>query len=186
MTLRLFQWFDKWSYPSGLIRKLLYSIVVSTVIAALILSFLLNRLVPGSMSYGELSVQTVPASFYLPDTGNYVTDPDLITAFTSTAGTKQASRKPEAAISAALIQTQTQKPLRITYNGTRGKSVLIDAQGRIYMPVSKTEIKSRSGLHWLWWKLDPGKSDTLYYVTDPDPAVANLAGRMAATSGPRS
>ncbi|WP_068776887.1 hypothetical protein [Paenibacillus sp. FJAT-26967] len=181
MTLRLFQWFGQWNFPSGLIRKLLFSIVVSTVIAALILSFLLNRLVPGSMSYGELSAQTMPASFYLPETGNYVTDPDLITAFTSTAGAKQASRKPEAAISAALIQTQ--EPLRFIYNGTRGKPVLIDAQGRIYMPVSKTEIKNRSGLHWLWWKLDPGKSDTMYYVTDPDPAVANLAQRMAANTG---
>lgn len=45
-----------------------------------------------------------------------------------------------------------------------------DDLGRILIPVDKSDIRNKSRLHWLWWKLDNCKENTtgLYYLVEPN------------------
>ncbi|WP_405081564.1 hypothetical protein ACI48J_02825 [Paenibacillus chitinolyticus] len=178
MTLRFFQWFGKWSFPEGFGRRLTAGLIITAVLVSLVLSALLNRLVPGSMTYGDLMTRSQPASFYLPDENFTYRDQGVIESFTRLALTKQALRKEEAA--SAFIPGK--EPLRLSYDNSKGRVILVDADGRIYTPVSKAELRNESRLHWLWWKLDTGRSSYLYYVTEPDAAIARLAEQIKSSA----
>lgn len=64
------------------------------------------------------------------------------------------------------------------YNSAKGRDAFIDDQGRLFLVVMKPEIRSQGRLQWLWWKLDGDPYDYLYYYTEPDPQLAELAATI--------
>jgi hypothetical protein len=65
--------------------------------------------------------------------------------------------------------------LTLNYQGDKGPTMVIDEDGRAFVLVDKGDIRNKSRLHWLWWKLDTDRSTSLYYVTRPDEKLARAA-----------
>lgn len=59
--------------------------------------------------------------------------------------------------------------------GYKGDTVFIDTEGRLFISEDAADIRNKSRLHWLWWKLDAGSKAHLIYATDPDAQVLEAA-----------
>lgn len=62
------------------------------------------------------------------------------------------------------------------YGNDKGRIVGIDDEGRVFFMVDPSEIRNKSRLGWLWWKLSD--KQVFYYCTDPDPKVAEIAKQI--------
>lgn len=60
--------------------------------------------------------------------------------------------------------------------GTKGYGLAIGPDGSIILYHPKSDIRNKSPLHWLWWKVnklyDPASS--VEYLTEPDEKVAEI------------
>jgi hypothetical protein len=63
----------------------------------------------------------------------------------------------------------------LNYQSDKGRTLVVDEDGRAFLLVDKGDIRNKSRLHWLWWKLDTDRRTSLYYVTEPDEKVAKAA-----------
>ena len=64
--------------------------------------------------------------------------------------------------------------LTIDY-GQKGNTISVDAEGRVFISEDMADIRNKSILHWLWWKLDTSSKGNLVYRTEPDKKVLELA-----------
>jgi hypothetical protein len=58
-----------------------------------------------------------------------------------------------------------------------------------FFVVSKPEIRNKSRIHWLWWKLDVFEFDNynyIYYCTDPDSGIEQLVNLIKNDIGTNS
>ncbi len=76
----------------------------------------------------------------------------------------------------------TGRGLHLCYNDDKGRDILITEEGRVIVLVDGGEIRNRSRLTWLWWRLDKlrGRSTAVYYVTAPDSSVLEWARTVKA------
>lgn len=142
--------------------------------------YLFSNIAPDRQVIEQL-LQGKPGQIYLltdnPPTSGTVNNPRDIGEFHDLIRLKRAVKH-------TVPETKSLKTtplLRFFYHDEkRGRSVTVDTDGRLFVSVDKSDIRNRSPLHWLWWKLD-GVSDRhgyLYYVTEPDPQVAVLAKKL--------
>lgn len=66
--------------------------------------------------------------------------------------------------------------------GYKGNTVCIDNDGRIFISEDAAELRDKSRLHWLWWKIVSRSSSHITYFTYPDPKVLGVAKRITGSS----
>jgi len=64
--------------------------------------------------------------------------------------------------------------LKIDY-GQKGSTIYIDTDGSAYISEDVADIRNRSILHWLWWKIEAPDKAYFIYKTEPDRNLLELS-----------
>jgi hypothetical protein len=153
------------------LRKFLYVLIVIFLLGIGCLFYKVQSVVPSTMKFTDFGLGAESFFFYKGDI--YYKNQTLIQKYFDINKNKDVRR-----ISFKEAQSAT-KIIGFAYNSDKGRDLFIDDKGRVFFVVSKPEIRNKSRLHWLWWKLDFfDKYNSIYYFTDPDPAIVELVNQI--------
>lgn len=114
----------------------------------------------------------IPEELYIYQNGKefFFRDKKLIDRFSSLVQKKK-GEKLSTAEAIAIIKDSI---IHFDY-GYKEDGMWITGDGRIIFAVDKAEIRNRTIIGYLWWKIASDRSIYLYYITDPDPKVIGIA-----------
>jgi hypothetical protein len=151
-------------------RKLLYSIVAIFILGIGLLLYKVNTVVPSVHKFTDFGTAN---EFYFYEKNIYYKNQEVIQKYFDITKDKFVKRTPnkKAQIASKVI-------LRFTYDTDKGRDTYIDDEGRIFFIVSKPEIRNKSRLHWLWWKVDMDNHNYIYYSTEADTEILKLVSQI--------
>ncbi|MDQ0899050.1 hypothetical protein [Paenibacillus sp. V4I7] len=160
------------------LRKSIYILIAIILIGFGCLLYKIQSVVPSTMKFSDFGLGAETLYFYKG--GTYYKNQTLIQKYFDLNKIKDVRRISfEKTKSAAKI-------ISFAYNSDKGRDLFIDDKGSVYFVVSKSEIRNKSRLHWLWWKLDvSNKYNSIYYFSDPDPAIVELMNQITNEIGYR-
>ncbi|WP_188178258.1 hypothetical protein [Paenibacillus sedimenti] len=151
-------------------RKLFYSIIALLILGSGLLLYKVENIVPSIMKFTDFGGAN---EFYFYENNIYYKNHELIQKYFDINKDKIVKKVPneKAHIESKII-------LSFAYNTDKGRDTYIDDKGKIFFIVSKSEIRNKSRLHWLWWKLDFDKNNYIYYSTEADIAIVKLVNQI--------
>ncbi|MVO99918.1 hypothetical protein [Paenibacillus lutrae] len=156
------------------IKKGILIFVSAALVYLLVTSLLSAILLPNRMAFADFGdAQTL----YFMEEQTDLKETALVSKFFSLNDDKWVSKTPERILKHMKPSSFT----KIFYDSDKGRSLLVDEQGRVFIAQSKSEIRNKSSLHWLWWALEFNKQGIIYYRTEPDQAVVELVKEMKAS-----
>lgn len=127
--------------------------------------FIVEKLIPSQQRVKDL-VGKQPSEIYVlvGDKWKVFRDKNIISEFHALIKDKKAKR------------VGTAKAIPEWEYGYKGNNLSISDDGSILVFVSKTEIRNKSKIHWLWWKINGlyDRHTTVHYLTEPDEKVGTL------------
>lgn len=151
-------------------RKLFYSVVAIFLLGIGLLLYKVYSVVPTIQRFTDYGVVN---EFYFYENNMYYKNHEVIQKYFDINKDKYVKRtsKKNAQIASKVI-------LRFAYNSDKGRDTFIDDEGRVFFVVSKPEIRNKSRLHWLWWKLDIDQHNYIYYSTEADTEILKIVSQI--------
>ncbi|MTI66110.1 MAG: hypothetical protein FH753_05845 [Firmicutes bacterium] len=152
-------------------NKNFLNIFIGVILIVIFIIFIKN-IVPESVKVKNL-VRPNPTELEIMKENRFVTytDKKEISKFSRLIENKIAIKVSED------IQKEVEDKSFISFEyGYKGNSMLVDNKGRIIIYVSKNQIRKKSTLHWIWWKIDNFFGDNkvyLVYLVKEDKAIFN-------------
>ena len=159
-------------------RKYLFIIIAVLLLPIGLLLYKVETIVPSTMKFADFGGAN---TFYFYESDIYYKNQALLQRYFELNKDKIVKR-----ISIKEADSAN-KTIRFAYNSDKGRDLFVDDKGRIFFVVSKPEIRNKSRLHWLWWKLDVFDNyNYIYYCTDPDSGIEQLVNLIKNDIGTNS